>query len=157
MGHGSLRWIHLFNNCDRRYLLLSESIMSKTAQNTALINKLLSAEKEADAILTKAKEFRINKLREAHTAADEEIRLFKKQEAKRLENEFTAQSGTGDEELKALETTSLKDIEVIKSQYKQNKEKAMHVLMKYVTSTPKQDELNAEDVRQIQIRFKVQI
>eukprot|EP00915_Cephaloidophora_sp_WS-2016_P008705 GHVH01012132.1.p1 GENE.GHVH01012132.1~~GHVH01012132.1.p1 ORF type:complete len:129 (+),score=27.57 GHVH01012132.1:106-492(+) len=127
------------------------------ASNNKLITKLLSAEKEADAIIQTAKENRSRKLKEAHAAADEEIKAFRKKEAKRLQKEFDEQHGHNDDAHEKMEATSKKEIDEIKDCYKANKEKVCKTLLNYVVSAPDYSSVSDEARRQIRIRFNVDV
>jgi V-type H+-transporting ATPase subunit G len=69
---------------------------SQTSQ--ALIQKLLQAEQEAEQIVARARENRSKRLREARSAADEEIAAFRAREDERFATEQAAHAHTADDQ-----------------------------------------------------------
>ncbi len=64
----------------------------------ALIQKLLKAEQEAEEIVTRARENRTKRLREARSAAEEEIAAFRSREEERFLAEQLARSRSAEDE-----------------------------------------------------------
>eukprot|EP01070_Trichotokara_eunicae_P005675 Trichotokara_eunicae@DN4612_c0_g1_i1.p1 len=86
------------------------------------IKKLLEAEEESDLIIRKARDNRINKLKEAKNAADEEVENFRVKE----EQKFQAENVSEGDESKfnaELDEKTKHDLEVLQKQFKSNKEK----------------------------------
>ena len=97
-------------------------------QSQQLIQKLLKAEEEAEALIAKARENRVRKLREAKQAADDELAIFRKKEEERFQGEVNMSAATNDSD--ALENQTLADIQQVEEDFKKNKDK----IVDYMTS-----------------------
>ena len=93
-----------------------------------MIQKLLKAEEEAEALIAKARENRVRKLREAKQAADDELAIFRKKEEERFQGEVNMSAATNDSD--ALENQTLADIQQVEEDFKKNKDK----IVDYMTS-----------------------
>ena len=97
-------------------------------QSQQLIQKLLKAEEDAEALISKARENRVRKLREAKQAADDELAIFRKKEEERFQAEISTASADTDSD--SLEKQTLADIAQVEADFKNNREK----IIEYMTS-----------------------
>ncbi|GIX62123.1 vacuolar ATP synthase subunit G, putative [Babesia caballi] len=77
--------------------------MSNAKGSNALIQQLLKAEEEAEAIVKRAKENRVKLLNEAISAAENDLKLFSESEEKRMLEEYQQESANEDPNLDDLE------------------------------------------------------
>ncbi|KAI9888539.1 MAG: hypothetical protein M1814_006839 [Vezdaea aestivalis] len=85
-----------------------------SAQKSAGIQTLLEAEKEAQKIVQKAREYRTKKVKDARSEAQKEIDAYKKQkddEFKKYESEHTSGNKKAEEDAKKEADVKLKDME----------------------------------------------
>ena len=87
-----------------------------------LIQKLLKAEEEAEGLISKARENRVRKLREAKQAADDEIALFRKKEEERFQSEQANVAGGASGDASSLETQTLNDLKTVGQDFNKNKD-----------------------------------
>ncbi|KAK9451938.1 H+-ATPase G subunit-domain-containing protein [Limtongia smithiae] len=86
-----------------------------SAQSSTGIQTLLEAEKEAQAIVAKARAYRTQKLKDARTEATKEIDAYKaakETEFKKFESEHSSSNTKAEEEANAGVQTELADIKV---------------------------------------------
>ncbi|GBE59535.1 vacuolar ATP synthase subunit [Babesia ovata] len=77
--------------------------MSSTKGSNALIQQLLKAEEEAEAIVKRAKENRVKLLNEAVSAAENDLKQFSETEEKRLLEQYQKEAASDDPHLDDLE------------------------------------------------------
>ncbi|EKX73245.1 vacuolar ATP synthase subunit G, putative [Theileria equi strain WA] len=85
--------------------------MSSSSGSNALIQQLLKAEEEAEAIVRRAKENRVKLLNEAVAAAEEDLKKFKESEEQLLMDEYNKESVLEDPRSVMLEMKSKTFIE----------------------------------------------
>ncbi|KAK9474843.1 H+-ATPase G subunit-domain-containing protein [Dipodascopsis tothii] len=81
-----------------------------SAQSSAGIQTLLEAEKEAQAIVNKAKTYRVSKMQEARSQATKEIEAYKaakEAEFKKFESEHSVSNSKAEEEANAAVQSDL--------------------------------------------------
>ena len=66
------------------------NLSNQMSSSSALIQKLLKAEEEAEQIITRARENRTKKLKEARQAAEEELLVYKIKEQSRFDDEMAS-------------------------------------------------------------------
>eukprot|EP01053_Blabericola_migrator_P001958 Blabericola_migrator_1__1957@NODE_1532_length_4334_cov_107_653386_g1006_i0_p4_GENE_NODE_1532_length_4334_cov_107_653386_g1006_i0NODE_1532_length_4334_cov_107_653386_g1006_i0_p4_ORF_typecomplete_len123_score36_81VATPase_G/PF03179_15/2_2e20VATPase_G_2/PF16999_5/2_8e05ATPsynt_B/PF00430_18/0_0047ATPsynt_B/PF00430_18/1_3e02HrpE/PF06188_12/0_36DivIVA/PF05103_13/16_NODE_1532_length_4334_cov_107_653386_g1006_i091459 len=118
-----------------------------------LIQKLLEAEQEADIIVRRAKENHAKKLKEAQVSAEEDMKKFRASEEDKFQREYTARYGQTDTTA-GLEEETKADIDVIKSQFKRNRDQAVTMLVANVVRVNLT--LTEEEKRQIKLRYTQQ-
>jgi V-type H+-transporting ATPase subunit G len=99
-----------------------------------LIQKLLKAEEEAEALISKARENRVRKLREAKQAADDEIALFRRKEEERFQAEQTSQSGGASGDASNLEDQTLAGLKQVEQDFMTNKDKICEYMVQKILS-----------------------
>ena len=99
-----------------------------SGQSQQLIQKLLKAEEEAEALIAKARENRVRKLRDAKAAAEDELAVFRKAEEAKFQSEQSA--GSTEASSDSLEAKTLANIKQVQSDFKTNKEK----IVEYMTT-----------------------
>ncbi|KAH8582800.1 vacuolar ATP synthase subunit g [Cryptosporidium sp. chipmunk genotype I] len=111
--------------------------MSVSAKNgtgsSALIQKLMDAEVDAEEIVRRAKENRILKLKEAQISAEEELKVFREKEEAQFESEFKSFS-VEDSVDQALEKSTEEAIEIVKNDFKNNGGAVADLILKKVLS-----------------------
>ncbi|KAK8228953.1 V-type proton ATPase subunit G [Phyllosticta capitalensis] len=89
-----------------------------SAQNSAGIQTLLDAEREAQKIVQKAREYRTKRVKDARSEAQKEVDEYKKQkeeEFKKFETEHSSGNQKAEEEANKETETKLKEIKDIGS------------------------------------------
>ncbi|KAF7456255.1 putative vacuolar ATP synthase subunit g [Cryptosporidium felis] len=111
--------------------------MSATGKNgtgsSALIQKLMDAEVDAEEIVRRAKENRVLKLKEAQISAEEELKAFREKEEAQFEAEFKSLS-LEDSVDQALERSTEEAIELVKNDFKNNGGTVADLILKKVLS-----------------------
>ncbi|CUV04378.1 unnamed protein product [Cryptosporidium hominis] len=111
--------------------------MSATGKNgtgsSALIQKLMDAEVDAEEIVCRAKENRILKLKEAQISAEEELKAFREKEEAQFESEFKNFS-VEDSVDQTLEKSTEEAIEIVKNDFKNNGGAVADLILKKVLS-----------------------
>ncbi|KAI7943293.1 hypothetical protein MJO29_013137 [Puccinia striiformis f. sp. tritici] len=97
------------------------------------IQALLDAEKEAARIVEKAREYRSQKLKDARGEAAKEIESLKSKREEEFKEFEQQHSGNTDSQQKVLEEETKQKIELIKSEFNQNKAKVVSDLLSKVT------------------------
>ena len=107
-----------------------------SGQSQQLIQKLLKAEEEAEALIARARENRVLKLREAKQAADEEIARFRNSE----EAKFAAEQAASAKEATSgsLEAKTLADIAQVQSDFANNKKTIVDYMSKKIMTVEPQ-------------------
>ena len=103
-----------------------------SGQSQQLIQKLLKAEEEAEALIAKARENRVRKLREAKQAADDEMAVFRKKEEERFQADQAAVSGGVSGDASSLETQTQADLKRVQQDFNDNKEKIREYLVEKI-------------------------
>ncbi|KAH7650180.1 hypothetical protein RS030_4580 [Cryptosporidium xiaoi] len=101
--------------------------------SSALIQKLMDAEVNADEIVRRAKENRVAKLKEAQISAEEELKAFKEREEAQFESEFNNLS-VEDTVDQALEKSTEEAIEMVKNDFKNNGSVVADLILKKILS-----------------------
>jgi V-type H+-transporting ATPase subunit G len=105
-----------------------------SGQSSQLIHQLLKAEEEAEALITKARENRVRKLREAQDAANDEIAVFKKKEEEKFQAELAKASGGASGDNETLEGETVKAIKQVNDDYTSNRTKLVEYMSAKVLS-----------------------
>ena len=103
-----------------------------TGQSQQLIQKLLKAEEEAEALIAKARENRVRKLREAKQAADDEMAIFRRKEEDKFQTEQSAVTGGADGDATSLEAQTLTDLKRVQSDFNGNKDKITEYMVEKI-------------------------
>jgi V-type H+-transporting ATPase subunit G len=93
-----------------------------------LIQKLLKAEEEAEQLISRARDNRVRKLREAKQAADDEIEIFRRKEEERFQGEIT--KGQADEDSNQMHAQIDAELKAVSGDYEKNKAK----IVEYMTN-----------------------
>ncbi|PHJ19227.1 vacuolar atp synthase subunit [Cystoisospora suis] len=102
--------------------------MAAAKGSNALIQQLLEAEEEADTIVNKAKENRVKMLKDARFSAEEELKVFRAKEEERFRAEYEQTAGHEDSLVSSLESKTKSEIEGIKRDYQENKDKLIQFI-----------------------------
>lgn len=101
--------------------------------SSALIQKLMDAEVDAEEIVRRAKENRVLKLKEAQISAEEELKAFREKEEAQFESEFKSLS-VEDSVDQVLEKSTEEAIELVKNDFKNNGGVVADLILKKVIS-----------------------
>ncbi|CAO3598083.1 unnamed protein product [Absidia cylindrospora] len=113
-----------------------------TAQSQG-INTLLEAEREASKIVQKAKQHRIQRLKDARTEAAKDIEQLKAEKNAEFQ-QFTAQhSGQSDQSLIQVDKDTDTKVAEIQAAATENKEKAIELLLQAITNVEVAPHINA--------------
>eukprot|EP01068_Selenidium_serpulae_P012408 Selendium_serpulae@DN5812_c0_g1_i1.p3 len=111
-----------------------------------LIQQLLKAETESEAIVKRARENRVKKIKEAKTAAEEELKAFRQKEEERFKQEKEQKYGSKDDGSQELEKITKKEIEGLQASYKKNRDE----VKSFVNARVKHTDLT---ITEVAIRF----
>ncbi|KAF4678278.1 hypothetical protein FOL47_000005 [Perkinsus chesapeaki] len=89
-------------------------------QSQQLIQQLLKAEQEADTYVSRARDNRTKKLREAKSAAQEEVASFRQKEEDKFNRDYAALQSTSGGEDEELAKQTQADIQAIRASYDKN-------------------------------------
>merc|ERR1712000_592510 len=109
--------------CVSRYIL---RLPKMSAQNSAGIQTLLDAEKEAQKIVQKAREYRTKRVKDAKTEAQKEIEEYRKKKEEEFKK-FESEQSSGNKEAEAK-------VKEIQEAGKKSGKKVVEDLIKAVTS-----------------------
>ncbi|GAB5587268.1 hypothetical protein Unana1_02168 [Umbelopsis nana] len=99
-----------------------------SASSSQGINTLLEAEREASKIVEKAKQYRVQRLKDARTEASKEIEDIKAQKNTEYQLFVSEHAGESGDAGKVHEETEQK-LQQIAEEYKQNKQKVIEKMM----------------------------
>merc|ERR1712216_569865 len=108
--------------------------LAMTGDSKKLIETLLKAEKQAEELIATAKKNRLTKLREAKTAADEELSEFKKKEEQTFQN--TIGSKAQNDPQKELASSTEAELKMVQQDYENNKQKTVAYVVSKVLDVP---------------------
>lgn len=103
-------------------------------QNSQGIHTLLEAEKEASKIVTKARQYRVQRLKDARTEAQKEIEALKAQKQAEYAAFEKSHLGTNDHIIGKFGTDAEEKLKEIKNLYEANKEEVLQNLINNVIS-----------------------
>ncbi|KAI9469903.1 MAG: G subunit of V-type ATPase [Benjaminiella poitrasii] len=102
--------------------------------NSQGINTLLDAEREAAKIVQKAKQYRVQRLKDARSEAAKEIEELKAQKNIEYQNFVAQHSGESDQSLSKVDQETEAKIQEIREAAEKNKEEAIQKIMKAITN-----------------------
>jgi V-type H+-transporting ATPase subunit G len=99
-----------------------------------LIQQLLKAEQQADQIISKARENRSAKLKDAKTSAEDELNIFRSQEESKFaqDSKGNAAADAGTE----LAKVTAKELLMVKQDYQNNSNKCVEYILGKVLEVP---------------------
>ncbi|KAI7907282.1 G subunit of V-type ATPase [Cokeromyces recurvatus] len=105
-----------------------------STSNSQGINTLLDAEREAAKIVQKAKQYRVQRLKDARSEAAKEIEELKAQKNIEYQNFVAQHSGESDQSLSKVDQETEAKIQEIREAAEKNKEIAIEKIMKAITN-----------------------
>mmetsp|Transcript_19317 Transcript_19317/g.41488 ORF Transcript_19317/g.41488 Transcript_19317/m.41488 type:complete len:122 (-) Transcript_19317:277-642(-) len=99
-----------------------------------LIQQLLQAEKEAEALIATAKKNRLTKLKQAKDKAEEEMKTFREEQEKKFQKEMGAKAAAdpgADQKAKTAEALAQ-----VNSDYTKNKDRTIKYVIEKVLDVP---------------------
>jgi len=124
--------------------------MTSSGQSQQLIQKLLKAEEEAEALIAKARENRVRKLREAKQAADDEIAVFRKKEEERFQADQASAAGGVSGDADSLESQTLANLAKVNADFKSNKEKLVDYMQQKILAVKPENTLSQIQIALLQ-------
>jgi len=104
------------------------------AKSQELIQQLLKAEQEADAIISRARNNRVEKLKEAKNSADKDLATFKAEEERKFAaDEAKAKSADVGTDLAKV---TAQELQMVKQDYENNKNKCTEYILQKVLEVP---------------------
>ncbi|KAF5375223.1 hypothetical protein D9758_000264 [Tetrapyrgos nigripes] len=100
-----------------------------SAQQSQGIQTLLEAEKEAAKIVQQARQYRVQKLKDAHSEASKEIEEYKKAKEAEFKAFEASHAGTTSEAQAAVDKDTEVKLKSITDQYNKNKEAVVQKLL----------------------------
>ncbi|KAI8139097.1 G subunit of V-type ATPase [Fennellomyces sp. T-0311] len=113
------------------------------ASSSQGINTLLEAEREAAKIVQKAKQYRIQRLKDARSEAAKEIEDLKAQKNIEYQNFVAQHSGASDASLGVVDQETDAKIAEIQAAYSENKDKAVEKLLAALVRVEAKPHINA--------------
>ncbi|KAG0174055.1 H(+)-transporting V1 sector ATPase subunit G, partial [Apophysomyces sp. BC1021] len=98
------------------------------------INTLLEAEREAAKIVLNAKQYRVQRLKDARSEAAKDIDQLKAQKNSEYQNSVAQHSGESDQSLGKVDQETEVKIAEIKAKYSEHKETAMGQLIEAIVN-----------------------
>ena len=115
---------------------------SSSGQSQQLIQKLLKAEEEAEALIAKARENRVRKLREAKQAAEDEIAVFRKREEERFQSDQASVAGGVSGDADSLEAQTVANLARVREDFKDNKDKIVEYMQQKILAVKPENTLS---------------
>merc|ERR1711879_7909 len=100
----------------------------------ALIQKLLTAEKQAEDMIQAAKQKRLAKLKEAKVKADDDLKVFKDEQEAKFEKETGAKSRA--DPTAELKSATAQGVAMVQKDYDMNKAKTIQYITSKVLDVP---------------------
>merc|ERR1712048_835558 len=105
-----------------------------SGKSQELIQKLLTAEKQAEDMIASAKSKRLEKLKSAKVKAEEDLKVFKDEQEAKFQKE-TGSKATADPTAE-LKSATQKGIQMVESDYQANKARAVQYITGKVLDVP---------------------
>ncbi|CDS06978.1 hypothetical protein LRAMOSA09501 [Lichtheimia ramosa] len=114
-----------------------------SASSSQGINTLLEAEREAAKIVQKAKQYRIQRLKDARTEATKDIEELKAQKNQEYQNFVNEHAGASDASLSVVNQETDAKIAEIQNAFAQNKDKAVEKMLDAIINVQAKPHVNA--------------
>ncbi|KAK9860386.1 hypothetical protein WJX84_007685 [Apatococcus fuscideae] len=96
------------------------------------IQRLLKAEQEAQAIVSKARKAKSDRLKQANQEAERDIKAFRSQQEEKYQKKISTDSTSSGDNEKRLETESSNDMRGIEKSIKEKKQQVIDALISFV-------------------------
>ncbi|KAJ3247395.1 H(+)-transporting V1 sector ATPase subunit G [Chytriomyces hyalinus] len=113
------------------------------AQNSQGIQTLLDAEKDASKIVTKARQYRVQRLKDARAEAQKEIELLKAEKNKEFAAFDQQYSGSSDDSFSKVNTETDQKIVEINESFKKNKDIVIERMLAAMINVKPEVHINA--------------
>merc|ERR1712004_709358 len=101
-----------------------------------LIQQLLQAEKQGDELIATAKKNRLAKLKQAKEKAEEDLKAFREEQEKKFQKEMGSKAAA--DPSAELKGATQAEIDMVKRDYTQNKDKTIQYVISKVLDVPTQ-------------------
>merc|ERR1711948_180751 len=112
------------------------SSMASAGKSQELIQQLLQAEKEAEALIATAKKNRLAKLKQAKEKAEEDLKAFKDEQEKKFQKEMGSKAAA--DPSAELKGATQAEIDQVNRDYSMNKDKTVQYVISKVLDVPTQ-------------------
>ncbi|ORY77401.1 H+-ATPase G subunit-domain-containing protein [Protomyces lactucae-debilis] len=116
--------------------------MSSQTQ-TASIQTLLEAEKDAQAIVEKARTYRTQRLKDARSEAAKEVDAYKKKKEQEYKDYESENTGSSEDAEKQAEKAIIQQLEEIEKSHKEGKQAIVDNLLASIVKSDPQMHINA--------------
>merc|ERR1712061_899897 len=113
-----------------------DSPMAAAGKSQELIQQLLQAEKEAEALIATAKKNRLAKLKQAKEKAEEDLKAFREEQEKKFQKEMGSKAAA--DPSAELKGATQAEIDMVNRDYTQNKERTIQYVISKVLDVPTQ-------------------
>mmetsp|Transcript_11085 Transcript_11085/g.27607 ORF Transcript_11085/g.27607 Transcript_11085/m.27607 type:complete len:125 (-) Transcript_11085:154-528(-) len=110
--------------------------MAAAGKSQELIQQLLQAEKEAETLIATAKKNRLAKLKQAKEKAEEDLKAFREEQEKKFQKEMGSKAAA--DPSAELKGATQAEIDLVKRDYEQNKDKTVQYVISKVLDVPTQ-------------------
>ncbi|KAJ9052330.1 hypothetical protein DSO57_1028237 [Entomophthora muscae] len=114
------------------------------SQGSQGIKTLLEAEKEASKIVEKARQYRVQRLKDARSEAAKEIESLKQKKQTEFQSFEKKHSGSTEEVVKTIETDTKVKVKEVKQQFSKNKDVVAKKLIETVLNVSPKPHRNAK-------------
>nr|KJB29702.1 hypothetical protein B456_005G115000 [Gossypium raimondii] len=130
-------WYQIINQCC--FQKISEDIVGLVATMDSFkgqggIQMLLTAEQEAQHIVSSARNLKMARLKQAKEEAEKDVALFRSQMEAEYQNKISESSGSSDNTVKRLEEETDRRIKALTKSTSMVSKEIIEMLMKHVTS-----------------------
>jgi len=102
-----------------------------SSKSQELISTLLDAEGKAEKIVAQSRENRVRKLKDARTAAEQELDIFKQKEEQKFQQESAQMAGQGNDS-RDLDHRTAQELKNVEADFNSNKKKTVDYAIKNV-------------------------
>jgi len=102
-----------------------------SSKSQELIGTLLDAETKAEKIVAQARENRVRKLKDARTAAEQELEIFRQKEEEKFNQESAAMAGQGNDS-RDLDSRTAQELNNVEADFNANKKKTVDYAIKNI-------------------------
>ncbi|KAI8832868.1 H+-ATPase G subunit-domain-containing protein [Chytridium lagenaria] len=117
------------------------------AQSSQGIQTLLEAEKEASKIVTKSRQYRVQRLKDARSEALKEIETLKAEKNKEFLNFEKQHSGSSDESFGKVNAETDIKIAEVKASYQKNKDQVIQKILTALVNVEPKIHINSQTSR----------
>mmetsp|Transcript_21030 Transcript_21030/g.48683 ORF Transcript_21030/g.48683 Transcript_21030/m.48683 type:complete len:125 (-) Transcript_21030:237-611(-) len=119
--------------------------MAGAPKSQELISQLLNAEKQAEELISTAKQNRLAKLKEAKTVAEKDLQEFRQEEEKKFQKEMGSKQNV--DPAAEYKSSTQQELNMVEADYKNNKAAVVKYIVSKVLDVPL--ELSATQIQSL--------